>query len=209
MNEIVKLVAKNLAGRLGCVPDDAGCVEHPERAWDAGYGLCGVAVMLAEDAVATVQAEPDETAERPYAEEVDHEYGAWDTDDLEEHAHEMLAVVRHRRAAAGPAPQAPSIDREKLIERAASAISEHLVKRGRVSTYLEMAEDALTAVGFITTPTVLDEGKIAEVAKMLRVKANAIHESDPDGAWSDCYESERESWLKLVRAVVEALGGAR
>ncbi|WP_336633609.1 MULTISPECIES: hypothetical protein [unclassified Microbacterium] len=35
---------------------------------------------------------------RPYSEAVDTEHGAWDTDDIEEHAHDLLAVVRHRRA---------------------------------------------------------------------------------------------------------------
>jgi len=38
-----------------------------------------------------------ESGIRPYDEATDHEYGAWETDDLEEHAHDMLAVVRHRR----------------------------------------------------------------------------------------------------------------
>lgn len=38
------------------------------------------------------------TEERPYDEATDHEYAAWDTDAIEEHAHDLLAVVRHRRA---------------------------------------------------------------------------------------------------------------
>lgn len=37
---------------------------------------------------------------RPYSEATDIEYGAWETDDIEEHAQDMLAVVRFRRAAA-------------------------------------------------------------------------------------------------------------
>ena len=36
--------------------------------------------------------------ERPYDEPTDHEYGAWETDALEEHALDILAVVSHRRA---------------------------------------------------------------------------------------------------------------
>ena len=39
------------------------------------------------------------TDARPYSEATDIEYGAWETDDIEEHALDMLAVVAHRRAA--------------------------------------------------------------------------------------------------------------
>lgn len=34
---------------------------------------------------------------RPYDEAMDHQYGAWESDDIEEAAHDMLAVVAHRR----------------------------------------------------------------------------------------------------------------
>lgn len=50
--------------------------------------------------LAALRARPtlDRGAQRPYDEATDHEYGAWETDDLEEHALDMLAVVAHRRA---------------------------------------------------------------------------------------------------------------
>lgn len=35
---------------------------------------------------------------RPYAEAVDIEHGAWETDDIEERAYDLLAVVRYRRS---------------------------------------------------------------------------------------------------------------
>lgn len=37
------------------------------------------------------------TDARPYSEAVDIELGAWETDEIEERAHDLLAVVRHRR----------------------------------------------------------------------------------------------------------------
>lgn len=43
------------------------------------------------------QGEPSDA--RPYSEATDIEYSAWETDDIEEHAQDMLAVVRYRRAA--------------------------------------------------------------------------------------------------------------
>lgn len=39
----------------------------------------------------------EDLPQRPYDEATDHEYGAWETDSIEEHALDMLAVVRHRR----------------------------------------------------------------------------------------------------------------
>ncbi|UOQ58112.1 hypothetical protein MUN78_04500 [Leucobacter allii] len=63
--------------------------------------------LVAVASAAGVATRPAPTEERPYSEDIDHEYGAWETNDIEEHAHDMLAVVQHRRAAAGVAPQEP------------------------------------------------------------------------------------------------------
>lgn len=41
-------------------------------------------------------------------------------------------------------------------------------------------------------------------AKAVRVLANRIQESDPEGAWSDCYPSERQAWREATRAAQQA-----
>lgn len=50
-------------------------------------------------------AEQGQRAERPYDDAADHQYGAWETDDMEEYAHDLLAIVRHRRAALNGDPR--------------------------------------------------------------------------------------------------------
>jgi len=68
-----------------------------EPVWAQGYYFQADAAMRAFEVLprGTV-IEP----KRPYSEAVDVEHGAWETDDIEERAHDLLAVVAFRRAEA-------------------------------------------------------------------------------------------------------------
>lgn len=69
--------------------------EHDRVQREGGTCSCGETFLAPADA----ETPTEEDVERPYDEATDHQYAAWETDDMEEHAHDMLAVVRHRRAA--------------------------------------------------------------------------------------------------------------
>lgn len=41
-------------------------------------------------------------------------------------------------------------------------------------------------------------------AKVTRRFAKSVQESDPEGAWSDCYGSERQQWRNVAEVALEA-----
>lgn len=76
----------------------AGFTEGVSWLFDLIFGapLAPHEVARAERAAAAKRESAD------YSESVDTRYGAWDTDALEEHAHDLAAVVRHRRGETVP-----------------------------------------------------------------------------------------------------------
>lgn len=85
--------------------DDAHDAEHGVAhllTWAIDYARRGnnlAAATMARCALRMPRGTVTDT-ERPYSEAVDVEHGAWETDDIEERAHDLLAVVAHRRAEA-------------------------------------------------------------------------------------------------------------
>jgi len=86
--------------------------------------------------------------ERPYSESTDVQYGAWETDDIEEHAFDMLAVVKYRRDHPHyeTHDSEPGIDlRETIVSALREGERDSRKKGGSAETLFSSQTDAVLA----------------------------------------------------------------